>query len=363
MHAAIDLAQCGIADPADTRHVSIRAADGLELTGTMTIRPEQFGRSHCVRMTFGANGMSWLRGHLGVVPERSFDGGINHIGPCDTSWHGLQEAQLEAFQQAFDGLAYQLGRVVPDDKIAWMTLALASCEVCCDMPEVDAGGLAQELAARAAPGMFSKVGYYFEKSRDAHLPTIRWHDGQKDGQVHRKLYAKTPETLRAEVQCHKRKAVDRLLPGKRGSAVGAGDRPVYTLLQRVLQAASPYLEEIADFRQSLAVPQRSVADFLAGLRPLLSVMEPANQRGRAGRRRKSETVASAAAAVRSLILVGRYAPEPNKDRTNGDRAALTKMATAADGVLRKLASRPLLYGVSPECEDARLELAAQWVGG
>ncbi|CAO3401118.1 hypothetical protein [Azospirillum palustre] len=362
-HAANGLAQCGIANPADTRNVSIRAADGLELTGKMTIRPEQSGRSHCIHMILGANGMSWLREYLGVVPGRSLDGNNNHIGPCDTSWCGLQEAQFEVFQNAFDELAHRLGTVVPDDKIAETTLALASCEVCCDMPEADAIGLIQELAVRAAPGMFSKVACYFEKSRDGHLPTIRWHGGQKDGPVNRKLYAKTAGTLRAEVQCSNRRAVDRLLTGKRGSAVNAVDRPVYTLLQRVIQAASPYLEEIAGFRRSLAVPQRSVADFLLGLRPLLSVMEPANQRGRAGRRRKSETVASAAGAVRSLILVGRYAPEPNKDRTNSDRAALTKMATAADGVLRKLTSRPLLYGVSPECEDARLELAAQWVGG
>lgn len=363
MHAGIGLTECGIADPANTRHVSVRTADGLALSGKMTIKHQHSSRSHCVHMILGANGMSWLREYLGVVPGRSLDGNNNHIGPCDISWCGLQEAQFEAFQNVFDELAHRLGTVVPDDKIAETTLALASCEVCCDMPESDAIGLIQELAVRATPGMFSKVACYFEKSRNGHLPTIRWHGGQKDGPVNRKLYAKTAGTLRAEVQCSNRRAVNRLLTGERGSAVSAVDRPVYTLLQRVLQAASPYLEEIAGFRRSLAVPQRSVADFLLGLRPLLSVMEPANQRGRAGRRRKSETVASAAEAVRSLILVGRYAPEPNKDRTNSDRAALTNMATAADGVLRKLASRPLLYGVSPEYEDARLELAAQWVGG
>lgn len=139
--------------------------------------------------------------------------------------------------------------------------------------------------------------------------------------------------------------------------VEATETGVTDLLRRVVDAAVPLLDEIGSFYEGVDGPQQETLAFLAGLAPLLRVINPPPANGRAGRKISPDTTQQAKEVAKALLQVGRCRLPPKTDRKQLVRAALDEMALDADALLARGGKHSLLYVVRPQFEAARRALA------
>lgn len=243
------------------------------------------------------NAMRLIRSRAGTPAEtRGLDGNDNLIGAVSKSRGELFEMQLQAVEaQIILAKATIQGAIQPGRKLFRQRLWLREVEFCRDLPVADAVGLVRQLQRAGYPGAaFSTVDIYRAHMSQDTVPVVRYVMG-RDRSL--KIYPKTETLVRVELAV-KNRAGMKAYDGDEYSSEIAG-RGAVALMRRFAANAQAALDEVADHVMKVVSSDKSVADLLIGILPILQLADGlAPKRGRPP---GTDSQAAARAALEELF--------------------------------------------------------------
>ena len=293
-----------------------------------------------------------------TAPGLCLDGNVNVAGAHCASYPSWLAAQLaivdEAMAAIVDALAKEAGGPVEGE--FWVKEA----EVYRDHPVSDAIGVVTSLRDSLFPGVNTSTCKKVPAKGDAKgrfLHLLSWSDGRKKGSPRWKLYPKTRTSVRAELALDTRKAVKHFLEKtgvRAASATLPGGSPSELLLP-LIHAAVPELDKLKEHADQGQPPVLSQLWFLAGLAPLLRVVNP--EAGKLGRGLSEKTTDAAYEVLAGLLGAG-ACRVAGTDKGRPPRSALEEMAEDPGGLVQQGEGRDkTTFFVRPEWESARLAFA------